>query len=104
MLTIIDQIKEKTKMPYRTILSAVRLPYPSFIRWRMRRKKDMPVVQQPGPSKVKPLDLVSLTQDIAQLSHGHNRTQGTSKLYARYASYVSRRELQAMITMARHDL
>lgn len=104
MLTIIDQIKEKTKMPYRGICNAVKLPYPSFIRWRLRRKKDMPVVRQPGTPKIKPPDFVSLTQDIAQLSHGHDRTQGTGKLYTRYASCISRRELQAMIAMARHDL
>ena len=36
-------------MPYRAILSAVRLPYPSFIRWRMRRNQEVPLVRQPGP-------------------------------------------------------
>jgi len=91
-------------MPYQAICNAVRLPYPSFMRWRLRRKKDMPVVRQPGTAKIKTPDLVGLTQDIARLSHGHNRTQGTGKLYARYESSVSRRELQAMIAMARHDI
>ncbi len=104
MLTLIDQIRERTGMPYRGICSAVRLPYPSLVRWRMRRKKDMPLVRQPGPPKVRPQDLGRLAQDIGQLSHGHNRTQGTGELYARYGSTVSRRELQRMVAMARHDL
>lgn len=91
-------------MPYRTICSAVRLPYPSFTRWLMRRKHDAPLVLQPGPPKVKPPDFNRLTEDIAQLSHGQNRTQGTGALYARYASGVSRRELQEMVALARHDL
>jgi len=91
-------------MPYREICSAIRLPYPSLVRWRMRRKKDMPLVRQPGPRKVKPPDFGRLAQDIGQLSHGHNRTQGTGALYARYGSTVSRRQLQSMIAMARHDL
>ncbi len=104
MLTIIDKIRERTGMPYRAICSAVRLPYPSFIRWRMRHKKDTPLVRQPGPPKVKPPDMGKLKQDIAQLSHGYNRSQGTGALYARYASGVSRRELQRMVAMARHDL
>ena len=65
MLAVIDQIREKTGMPYQAICSAVRLPYPSFIRWRMRRKKDTPLVRQPGPPKVKPPDLGRLQQDIA---------------------------------------
>jgi hypothetical protein len=104
MLAMIDQIRERTRLPYRAILSAVRLPYPSFIRWRMRRKKDVPLVRQPGPPKVKPPDFSRLKRDITHLSHGHNRTQGTGALYARYGSTVSRRELQRMVSMARHDL
>ena len=104
MLAITEQIRERTGMPYREICSAIRLPYPSLVRWRMRRKKDMPLVRQPGPRKVKPPDFGRLAQDIGQLSHGHNRTQGTGALYARYGSTVSRRQLQSMIAMARHDL
>jgi hypothetical protein len=104
MLIIMDQIKERTDMPYRAICEAVRLPYPSFIRWRMRRDKDAPLVRQPGPPKVKPPDLNRLGQDIAQLSHGQDRTQGTGALYACYGASVSRRELRSMVAMARHDL
>jgi hypothetical protein len=103
MLIVIDQIKERTGMPYRAICSAVRLPYPSFVRWRERRKQDAPLVRQPGPPKVKPPDFGRLEQDIAQLSHGQTRTQGTGALYTRYGSCISRRELQNMIAMARHD-
>ena len=91
-------------MPYRAICSAAKLPYPSFMRWRVRRKEDMPLVRQPGPSKVEPPDFSRLEQDIAQLSHGRDRTHGTGALYARYAPCVSRRELQRMVEMARHDL
>jgi len=103
MLTIIDQIRERTAMPYRAICEAVRLPYPSFIRWRVRHKNDMPLVRQPGPSKVKPPDFSRLHQDIAQLSHGQDRTQGTGAVYARHASSISRRALQHMVALARHD-
>jgi transposase InsO family protein len=101
---MIDQIREKTGMPYRGICSALRLPYPSLLRWRRRRKRDMPLVRQPGPPKVNPPDYSRLRQDIAQLSHGQHRTQGTGALYARYGSTVSRRQLQMMVAMARHDL
>jgi cob(I)alamin adenosyltransferase len=61
-------------------------------------------VRQPGPPKVKPPDFSRLTQDIAQLSHGQDRTQGTGALYTRHASSISRRELMSMVAMARHDL
>ena len=103
MLAVIDQIREKTGMPYRAILSAVRLPYPSFIRWRLRRMNAAPLVRQPGPPKARPPDFNRLAQDIAGLSHGQDRTQGTGALYSRYASSLSRREIQTMVEMARHD-
>jgi hypothetical protein len=91
-------------MPYREICSAVRLPYPSFIRWRMRHKQNTPLVRQPGPPKVKPPDFERLNQEIAELSYGQSRSQGTAAFYARHASSQSRRELQSMVAMARHDL
>jgi hypothetical protein len=104
MLAMIDQIREKTGMPYRAICGAAGLSYPSYIRWRTRRRKDAPLVRQPGPAKVEPPDFGRLGQDIAQLSHMQTRTHGTGNLYARYRSVVSRRELQRMVAMARHDL
>jgi len=90
-------------MPYRAICEAVRLPYPSFIRWHLRRKRDTPLVRQPGPQKVKPPDFSRLHQDIAQLSNGQDRTQGAGAVYARHASSISRRELQRVVALARHD-
>jgi transposase InsO family protein len=103
MLAVIDQMREKTGMPYQAICRAVKLPYSSFIRWRLRSKKATPLVRQPGPPKVKPPDFNRLAQDIAGLSHGHDRTQGTGALYARYASNISRRDLQKMVEAAGHD-
>ncbi len=104
MLAVIDQMREKTGMPYQAICSAVRLPYSSFIRWRLRRMNATPLVRQPGPPKVKPPDFDRLQQDLAGLSHSQDRTQGTGALYARYASNISRRDLQRMVEAARHDL
>jgi hypothetical protein len=104
MLALVDQIRERTRMTHQAICSAVSLPYPSFIRWRMRLRNDMPLVRQPGPPKVRPPDFSRLGLDIAQLSHGKTRTQGTSALYARYSTSISRRQLQSMVAMARHDL
>lgn len=103
MLAIIDQIRERTDMPYRVICSAIKLPYPSFSRWHQRRKEETPFVRQPGPAKVSPPDYNRLRQNIGQLSHGHQRTQGTGALYTRYAPCVSRRELQRLVAVARQE-
>jgi transposase InsO family protein len=104
MLDVIDRIREKTDMPYQAICSAVRVPYPSFMRWRMRRTREAPLVRQPGPQKTGTPDFSRLAQDIMRMNHGTTRTQGTGALYARYALSVSRRELQRLVEMARHDL
>jgi hypothetical protein len=104
MLGVIEQIREKTRMPYQAICDTVKLPYPSFKRWRKRHEADTPLVRQPGPPKVMAPDYGKLREDIAGLSHGQDRTRGTGALYSRYASGVSRRELQQLIAMARHDL
>jgi len=104
MLAVIEQIRERTRMPYRAICRAARLHYPSVVRWRMRRKRDMPLVRQPGPPKINPPDFGRLKEDIKELSHGQERTLGTGALYARYAPSVSRRQLQSLVAMARHDL
>jgi transposase InsO family protein len=103
MLEVIDQIREQTGMPYRTIADAVRLPYQNIARWRMRKREAMPLVRQPGPQKVITPDYGRLKHDIAGLSHGKSRTDGAGALYLRHASSVSRRELQGLIALARHD-
>lgn len=103
MLAIIDQIREATEMPYRAICEAIRLPYPSFMRWWMRKKKEAELVRTPGPSRIEPPDIGRIQLDIGQLSHGQNRTQGTGALYCHYAGSVSRRELQSMVEMARRE-
>ena len=104
MLNVIDQMSEKTGMPYRAICDAARLPYASFVRWRVRRRNDAPLVRQPGPQKVKPPDISRISMDIASLSHGQGRTQGTGALYSSHVSTISRRDLQRMVALARHDL
>jgi hypothetical protein len=103
MLVLIDQIKERTGVPYRAICCAVRIAYPNWIRWRMRLKEQKPLVRQPGPPKLKPPDSCALKEDIAGLTHGNQRTEGAGALYSRYRSSFSRREIQQMIAMARRD-
>jgi hypothetical protein len=104
MLIVIDQIRERTGMPCRAICSVLRLPYPSLVRWRRRRRDDTPLIRKPGPIKINPPDYGRLNQDIEQLSHGKSRTDGAGAVYLRHASSVSRRELQGLIALARHDL
>jgi hypothetical protein len=104
MLSVIEQIKERTRLPYRNTCRALRLPYSNFMRWHVRQRKRTVMVHQPGPPKIKPLDLSSFRQDIAGLQFGSRRVQGTGMVYACHASSISRRDLQSLVNMARHDL
>lgn len=103
MLAIVDQVKERTGMPYREICACVRIPYPSLIRWRKRKKQQAPLVKQPGPCKIKAPDYGKLREEIEKMAHGTHRTQGTGALYHRHRSSVSRRELERMVTLARAE-
>jgi len=51
MLTVIEEIRERTAMPYQAILSAVGISYPSFIRWRLRSKQRRASRAAAGPSQ-----------------------------------------------------
>jgi hypothetical protein len=104
MLDSIDQIKEKTGLSYQLICEALRLPFGSFNRWRMRRTRLSPAVRQPGPQKIMSPDFSRLREDMGRLHHGIKRTHGAGVLYARYAPCLSRRNLQHFVSMARHDL
>ena len=103
MLIVIDQIKQRTGMQYHKISEAIRLPYSSLIRWKMRQRNETPLIRKPGPQKVNPPDYGRLKQDIGGLSHGKRRSAGTGAVYLRHASSVSRRELQRLTALARQN-
>lgn len=103
MLAIIDQIKEKTGSPYRRICETATVPYSNWLRWKSRFEKKMSLVRQPGRSKVKAPDFNQIQQEIEKLPHGNHRTQGTGALYGRYRATVSRRALNELIALARHE-
>ena len=97
-------MKEKTGMSYRSLCCAVRVTWSSFSRWRGRIRKDLVLVQRPGPKKVESFDPSALQEDIHSLHHGTKRSAGMTKLYGRYQQSVSRRELGWMVEQVRHDL
>lgn len=98
-----DQIKEKTRAPYRKICETAAVPYSNWVRWKSRSQKAVDLVRPPGRSKVKPPDFGRIHEEIAKLSHGNKRTAGTGRLYGRYRKTLSRRELGQIVAMARRE-
>ncbi|MDP7251765.1 MAG: hypothetical protein QGF00_19305 [Planctomycetota bacterium] len=95
--------REKTGLPWRALCDTTAVKYSSLMRWQHRLAHHEPVVQQPGPKKVEPLDLGRLQPDIDALRHRNKRTYGTSELHQRYAQSISRRDFAELVDQARRD-
>jgi hypothetical protein len=101
---IIEEMKGRTKMPYKMICEALQLPVGSFNRWRRRVRENLVLIKRPGPKKVEPFDCSVLDAEIQSLDHGRKRSAGTTELYHRHHFELSRRELGQMVERVRQDL
>jgi hypothetical protein len=97
-------MKGQTGIPYGAICKTLHLPLASFNRWRWRIKRNLGLLNRPGPKKVQPFDPSVLDREIRLLDHGVKRSAGTTNLYRRYCLSVSRRELGWMVERVRQDL
>ena len=104
MVEIVEQMKDQTGLTYGAICRALRLPLPSFNRWRHRIQKQIAIVQRPGPKKVESFDPSALDAEIQLLDHKKKRSTGTTELCYRYRFSISRRELGRMVEQVRQDL
>jgi hypothetical protein len=104
ILHIVDEVKTDSRLPYRKVCELIRVPYSSFMRLRRRRRILMPLINRPGPVKVRPPSFARLTEEILHLRHGAKRTVGTGELYAAHAAEISRRDFEEMVNRARHDV
>lgn len=98
---MIATLKKRFCLPYRSIADQVGLSYATLMRWKQRNGAGQPALRQPGPKKVKPLDLEQLKRKIDALTHGAKRSRGTGALYGAVADQISRRDLNRLIIQAR---
>ena len=103
-MEIIEEMKDRTRMPYKMICEALQLPVGSFNRWRHRIRENLVLIKRPGPKKVEPFDCSVLDAEIQSLDHGRKRSAGTTELYRRHHFELSRRELARMVEQVRQDL
>jgi hypothetical protein len=101
---IIEEMKERTRMPYKMICKTLQLTLASFNRWRSRIRDNVVLIKSPGPKKVEPFNPSVLDTEIRLLDHGVKRSTRTTELYRQYRFSVSRRELGRMVEQVRHDL
>lgn len=96
-----DTAKRESRLSWRQLCD--RVPYASLMRWRQRQQKGLPLWQCPGPKKSAPLDWSEFYPLLRQLRHGRVRTQGAGELYERFAQFLSRRQLGALVQDYRQD-
>ena len=103
-MEIVEEMKERTGMPYKMICKTLQLPFGSLDRWRFRIREGLVLIKRPGPNKVEAFDSSVLDAEIRLLGHGRKRSTGTTELYQRHHLSLSRRELGRMVERVRQDL
>jgi transposase InsO family protein len=97
----LDTMKQSSQTSWRELCDV--LPYASVMRWRKRQRLGTPLWQCPGPKKSLPLDWSEFYPFLRQLNQGRVRTRGTGELYERFARFLSRRQLGALVQDYRRD-
>lgn len=90
--------------PYRPLCAAAMMPYATFMRWKGRLARGVPVLHKPGPKPVGSLDLAGLQTRLRRLEHGPHRSHGTTALYAKHRSQISRRSFLELVEETRRQI
>ena len=73
------------------------LPRSTIQRWQARQRVHAELLQKPGPKKPFAADWPALIDTIKHLSHGRQRTAGTTALIAQHRDEISRRDFQQLV-------
>jgi transposase InsO family protein len=98
---MIGELQRQTGANGVQVSEAVGLGYRRLLRWRKRASAGKPALVPPGPKKTAPLPLAELKAEIAALSHGRRRSNGTTELYSRNRNAISRREMARLVAEER---
>jgi hypothetical protein len=104
MVEVVENVRRTVGEPYGRVCRELDLAYSSVMRWKSRQKAGETLVRKTGPAKVEALNVGALNAEILQLSHGRQRTRGTGPLYNRWRHQISRRDLYALVEVARREL
>ena len=80
------------------------LPCATVMRWRARAQAGETPVRQPGVKKKQTLDLATVKERIAALSHGRRRTAGSTAVHEQFADVISRRRFRELVAQERRNI
>ncbi len=101
MVAAMEKLKASFGVGYVALAAEAGVGYRRLMRWRRRIGKGEPPLKVPGPKKIVPFDLRQLHQDIDRLHHGRKRSHGSTALHRAHSNSLSRREIDALVRMAR---
>jgi transposase InsO family protein len=104
IVTQLQTLHEQAVQPYRPLCAAATMPYATFMRWKGRLARGVPVLRKPGPKPVGSLDLAGLQTRLRMLEHGSRRSHGTIALYAEHRLQISRRTFLELVEEARRQV
>ena len=97
-------LQQSSGLTTRQLCRELDVPAATLFRWRRRRTRGLPLLESPGPKKLGPLPFEDLGREIACLSHGKSRTQGTGALSQRWRASISRRTLSRLVAQQRKSV
>jgi hypothetical protein len=104
IIEVVEKAKKETGISYAAICGSMDLPYANFMRWKIRAGAFLPVINRPGPKKIKPPDFdQELIDSIRNLDHKKRVSLGSGALYRQNAPFIPRRYFQTLVNMARFD-
>jgi len=103
MIALMKRAHEVNLVPYTTMSDHLQVGYSTVMRWKRRYNNNERIIGTPGPKKTEKINLQALATQIDQMKHGIKKTMGTTQLYKDQKNKISRRDLQALVRVARQD-
>jgi hypothetical protein len=100
----VNEVRKQTSVPYAVIAARASIAESTLRRWRTRTVRQLPVLNMPGPRKMKPLDMQALMNGMQVLHHGHYRTAGAPALLRLHEQEISRRDFYNILNRYRARL
>ena len=104
MINYVEEAAGRTGAPIAVLCRTSKLSYSSYMRWKRRIRADEPVIQAPGPKKIRKPDMGRLQAEIEGLRHRKKRSYCSSMLYRKHREEISCREFMNMVAAARREL
>lgn len=100
---VVEEEKQRLRVPYRELCLPRILSYPKLMRCRDRLRHRQEPVMKPGPRKFVEVDMDEFRKDIESLAHGRKRTSGVGNVRSKWCRLLSRRAISDAVRLYREE-